>query len=539
MPQQNPLLTTRIDEINEVRRQFGMILSFILIISVSVSAIYSRLTGVTMRGTPPDAFDIILLIVCVVTFFLLRRRVFVSVILHVPILILLTVFIVISTDIMFSVVVISSLVWSAIILPWQSYLFSLVVMSGVTLFLQQQSTSGFPFIPLQLLSIVLSGLIYYVVYRFEYITRSVHRVNRLLQVSSTVGQSINNHLELQQLLDSTVRAIRDEFGFYHVQVFLIDDNRDYLNLVASTGEIGQQLLRDRHRLPADSLSMIGHASQVGETMLVQRIGEVDIPYQLNKLLPHTSAELAIPLMTPDMIGVLDVQSLYTDTFQPNDIQALQIIANQLAIAIRNVRLFEEAQQHIQENRKLLSEYQKSMQDLERLNYGLTQQSWERYLEQSYVDGVTIDDDQLVEQAQWSVHMRDATQPQESIIQSAGDAHTVAVPIILRGQTLGAIELELDEQMDTHDAVEISKVVSERLAMSLESARLFEETQETSLQEQQINDIVSSYETAMTVDELLQITLTKLQQSLGADSGSIRLGGAITSNQVVENEGTSA
>ena len=134
MPQQNPLLTTRIDEINEVRRQFGMILSFILIISVSVSAIYSRFTGVTMRGTPPDAFDIILLIVCVVTFFLLRRRVFVSVILHVPILILLTVFIVISTDIMFSVVVISSLVWSAIILPWQSYLFSLVVMSGVTLF---------------------------------------------------------------------------------------------------------------------------------------------------------------------------------------------------------------------------------------------------------------------------------------------------------------------------------------------------------------------------------------------------------------------
>lgn len=539
MPQQNPLLTTRIDEINEVRRQFGMILSFILIISISVSAIYSRLTGVTMRGTSPDAFDITLLIVCVVTFFMLRRQVFIRVILHVPILILLAVFIVIPTDIMFSVVVISSLVWSAIILPWQSYLFSLVVMSGVTLFLQQQSTSGFPFIPLQLLSIVLSGLIYYVVYRFEYITRSVHRVNRLLQVSSTVGQSINNHLELQQLLDSTVRVIRDEFGFYHVQVFLIDDNRDYLNLAASTGEIGQQLLRDHHRLPADSLSMIGHASQVGEMMVVQRISEVDIPYQLNKLLPHTSAELAIPLMTPDMIGVLDVQSLYTDTFQPNDIQALQIIANQLAIAIRNVRLFEEAQRHIQENRKLLSEYQKSMQDLERLNYGLTQQSWERYLGQSYIDGVTIDDDQLVEQAQWSVHMRDATQSQESIIQSAGDTHTVAVPIILRGQTLGAIELELDEQMDTHDAVEISKVVSERLAMSLESARLFEEIQDTSLQEQQINDIVSSYETAMTVDELLQITLTKLQQSLGADSGSIRLGGAITSKQVVENEGTSA
>ena len=328
---------------------------------------------------------------------------------------------------------------------------------------------------------------------------------------------------MQTLLTNTVNIIRDQFNFYHVQVFLIDEHYEFANLVASTGEAGNQLLARNHRLPVGSQSVIGRMTQVGESVIAQNT-DLDSVHALNDLLPETRAELALPLIdSGNIIGALDVQSEEADTFQSIDVQALQIIANQLAVAIRNVRLFDQAQQNILENNRLVYEYQTNLHEVDRLNRTLTKQSWDRYVALAAVDGVTVSDDQVVPQADWSDAMRNATDNQEIYIESSDETQLVAVPILLRGQVIGAIEVEVDANANASDLGEMIQAVSQRLANSLESARLFEETQEATLQEQEINEIVSRYETAETIDELLQVTLEKLQQSLSAENGTIRLG----------------
>jgi GAF domain-containing protein len=100
---------------------------------------------------------------------------------------------------------------------------------------------------------------------------------------------------------------------------------------------------------------------------------------------------------------------------------------------------------------------------------------------------------------------------------------IAVPIVLRGEVIGAIEVETDEQSPDEDMVELVQSVSQRLAISLDNARLFEEAQESTAQEQRINSIVGQFQSAPTVDDLLQITLRELNEALGAKGGSIRLG----------------
>jgi uncharacterized protein YunC (DUF1805 family) len=79
---------------------------------------------------------------------------------------------------------------------------------------------------------------------------------------------------------------------------------------------------------------------------------------------------------------------------------------------------------------------------------------------------------------------------------------------------------------------------QRLALSLENARLYEATLEAAAQEQRINDIAARFQSVVTVDELLRITLAELSETLGAEAGSIRLGRFTAPAELVPENGTS-
>ena len=99
---------------------------------------------------------------------------------------------------------------------------------------------------------------------------------------------------------------------------------------------------------------------------------------------------------------------------------------------------------------------------------------------------------------------------------------VGIPIILRREVIGVIEVETGIEGKSETFLETLTAVSQRLAISLENARLFEETQKATLQEQIINEIGLQFQSATTLDDLLQITLQEMQDILDVESGSIRL-----------------
>ena len=349
----------------------------------------------------------------------------------------------------------------------------------------------------------------------------------LLQATSDVGQVLSQILNQDELVERAVQLVGTRFNHYHVQIFLVNDTRDQAVLVASTGEVGKRLLERGHQLSVGSQSVIGQVILRSAPVLVSDT-EHDPIYYRNELLPNTHAELALPIRDSNQtIGALDIQSMQVNAFSKADLQALQIMADLLATMIRNARLFKQQAETVQENDRLYRDAAGNLREIERLNQQLTRMAWQDYhTETNAVMGVTLERDQLLPSNDWSDSLRRAGVEGGHVVEDNidwdGSHRTVAVPVMLRGEVIGAIEVQqgMEENPET---VEMVQAVAQRLALSLENARLYEATLQAAAQEQRINDIAARFQSVATVDELLRITLAELSETLGAERGSIRLG----------------
>lgn len=345
----------------------------------------------------------------------------------------------------------------------------------------------------------------------------------LLHAAAETGQVLTKLLNLQEILNKSVDLIRERFDFYHVQVFLIDEKGEYARLAASTGAIGQQLFERQHKLGVGSKSVIGSVTSNGK-MLIAR--DTDPIYYRNELLPNTRSELALPIFDGgQIIGALDVQSRREDAFTDEIIQALQVVTNLLATSIRNARLFEIQERNANEAKRLLLDSETNLREIQRLNQQLTRQGWQTYLrERKQVSGITAKaNSPAIFESGWTESLIKATETRQPVRDAQDGNQVVAVPVMVGGEVIGAIEVETDDQVYESETVEMLRAVANRLATSLDKARLFEESQETTAREQRISEIVTRYQAVTNVDELLRITLEELGQTLGAEHGAIRLG----------------
>ncbi|MBN1217773.1 MAG: GAF domain-containing protein [Anaerolineae bacterium] len=174
-----------------------------------------------------------------------------------------------------------------------------------------------------------------------------------LQTSADVGRVATSILEQDVMLSEAVELIKDRFGFYHVQVFLIDESGQMAVLRRSTGAMGEKLLNVGHKVAVNSQNVIGQAAYQRQPVVIRSIdlhtrqdgADLDIPEQHKLFLPETQAELAIPLQVGNtLIGVLDVHSISPTAFSGEEIATIEILSAQLAIAIQNARAFREQQE---------------------------------------------------------------------------------------------------------------------------------------------------------------------------------------------------
>ncbi len=373
---------------------------------------------------------------------------------------------------------------------------------------------------------VVSAAIRYSIYQAQIGATAAKGSASLLQAVAESGEILAKLLNLKQLLPRAVELIQDRFAFYHVQIFLIDDTGEYAMLAASTGATGQRLMERRHRLAVGSQSVIGRVAVNGTPVIAR---DSDPAYYRNELLPNTRSELALPIMDGEtIIGALDVQSRRADAFDEESIQALQVMANLLGTSIRNARLFDQQERNANETKRLYLEAETNLREIQRLNQQLTRQGWENYLRnRRQTPGITLDQEAMTSESSWSDALVKASQTRQVITEFDNGHSVVAVPVMLGSEVIGAIEVEPGTTGQEVEAAEMMKAIAQRLALSLDKARLFEESQEATAQEQMINDIVARYQSVGNVDELLRITLAELSTSLGAKRGSIRLGNLAT------------
>lgn len=176
--------------------------------------------------------------------------------------------------------------------------------------------------------------------------RQAARRATLLQAGAIVSRNITSILDLNDLLSSTVDIICEEYGFYYAGIFLVDDTPDeegriWAVLKAGRGEPGRKMINQGHKLEVGGNSMIGAAVALHEARISLDVDAEKVWYP-NPLLPNTRSEMALPLIAKGKaIGALTVQSEQEAAFSQEDISSLQMMADQLAVAINNARLLQD------------------------------------------------------------------------------------------------------------------------------------------------------------------------------------------------------
>lgn len=179
-------------------------------------------------------------------------------------------------------------------------------------------------------------------------TAQLARRNVQLQVAAEVARDATTARDLDELLDRSVNLIRARFGFYHAGIFLVDERSEYAILRAATGEAGCQMLEHGHRLKVGQVGIVGYVTGASEPRIALDAGADAVHFD-NPFLPDTRSEMALPMRVGGrVIGALDVQSTKESAFDDDDVEILQVMTDQLAVAIEKTRLFEQTQAALEE-----------------------------------------------------------------------------------------------------------------------------------------------------------------------------------------------
>lgn len=322
-----------------------------------------------------------------------------------------------------------------------------------------------------------------------------------LQIISNMARAITSMQDLNTLLTNITKLVSDQFGFYHTGIFLLDEAREYAVLQAANSEGGIRMLNRGHRLPLDSDSIVGYATSRGEPRIALDVG-ADSAYFSNPDLPETRAEMALPLrVVGRVIGALDVQSTETNAFSQDDIFVLYTLADQVAIAIENARLYGQAQKALRDSQATFDKYVK--------------QEWSSFVQQARHNGFVFDGKQVMpldKQAK-----RDQVKPvlQTGSLSLERSSSTIAVPIKLRGQTIGVLDVcsKKGSREWSADEIALLEAAAERAALALENARLVESAQRRASRERSIGEISAKIGSVSDIDSILQAAVEELGRKL--------------------------
>ncbi|GAB4489813.1 MAG: hypothetical protein OHK0031_13420 [Anaerolineales bacterium] len=324
-----------------------------------------------------------------------------------------------------------------------------------------------------------------------------------LQAISDVSQKIASIRDIGELLQTVTQIVSTQFGFYHVGIFLKDSSGEYAVLSASNSKGGKKMLRRNHKLRLGE-GIVGTALKSGNPRIALNTGE-DAAYFHNPDLPDTRSELALPLKTGSgLIGILDVQSSEANAFGEEDLQTLGALANQVAIAIENARLFSDSNRALNEAQTVYRQY--------------LQREWARSAAESSFAGFRSSPlgPQALGAALDLPEIRQVVTQGSPFSAEKGESNAVlAVPLKVRDQVIGVLNIRAADEVSeiSQDEMDLVQAVAERVGLSLENARLFEETSRRAEREKTVSEITSKIRSTNDPAEMLQIALDEIKRTL--------------------------
>jgi GAF domain-containing protein/HAMP domain-containing protein len=326
-----------------------------------------------------------------------------------------------------------------------------------------------------------------------------------LQSISEISRAISIEQRLEILLPLITRLVSERFDFYHVGIFFVDEAGNYAYLQAANSEGGQEMLARGHRLGVGT-GLVGTVADTAKPRIALDVG-ADAVFFNNPDLPATRSEMALPLnIRGRTIGVLDVQSTTPGAFTENDANTLAILADQVAIAIENARLFGQIQQAREEAEALYAQIQRQewsafIKQESRVGYRQTATGGRRLAKPVETDEIrqALVDGQLI--------VRDG--------KGGKSLPTLAVPVMLRGQAIGVLNIKAptSDRKWNQDEINLAQAISDRLALALDNARLLQESQRRAAKEARIGKMSARIGASINMRNVLQAAVEELGRAL--------------------------
>jgi GAF domain-containing protein len=365
----------------------------------------------------------------------------------------------------------------------------------------------------------------------EETTRQLHRRASQLQATAEIARAGSLILDPETLSAEVVNRIQADFSpmdVYYVGLYLLDGDgteagEQFAVLKAATGQVGQQLLETGHKLELNEASPIGWCITHEEPLISLGAEDDTVRFDIS-LLNHTRSGIALPLRSRGRTsGALSVQSTREAAFEEADVSALQTMADQVALAIDNARLFSQTEAALKE-----------VQAAHRLYLA---EAWREFLVTRPVTrvdhvqpGTEPEDGDLLREARRAavVHQRTVateTPSPDSDEEASSSQTALVIPLKLRDQVIGTVALhETRHQRPwTAEEITLAETVAEQVTQTVENLRLLDETQRRAARERGAREIADRMQRATDIETLMHITAEELKRALGDSRVYVRLG----------------
>jgi GAF domain-containing protein len=337
-----------------------------------------------------------------------------------------------------------------------------------------------------------------------------------LETSAQVAHAVASVLDVDRLLDRVVRLISDHFGHYHTGVFLLDETGRWAVLRATNSEGGQHMLVRNHRLRVGAQGIVGNVARTGQPYVAHNVGADAVHFD-NPDLPDTRTEIALPLIARDrIIGALDIQSTEESAFDEADVAVFSALANQIAIALDNARLYEAGQAALEQVQAVQRQY--------------AREAWGQFTAQHATDLYMYQQADLAPVGDAGPPEIDEALSKGTTTTTTGEngqAASIIAPIKVRGEIIGALGLqEAYEEMGhvwSDEDIALIETVADQVGQALEAARLYKEAQRRAQREQLVTDITGKIRSAPDIEGILRVAVQEIRRALGVSHGVIRLG----------------
>ncbi len=310
-------------------------------------------------------------------------------------------------------------------------------------------------------------------------TTGITKKTEQLRAASYIARQTSEAKDLASLLDMVVNLITDQFGFYHAGIFLLNETEEEAILQTASSEGGKRMVERGYSLSIGAQGIVGYVASQKKVRIALDVGS-DAIFFNNPDLPMTRSEVALPLMIRNkVLGVLDIQSDQPQAFRNEDLDVLQTLADQVAIAIENARL--------------LGESQAALMQLEAVSTVRMHEAWTKKLQ---------------EQKHIFTYTPLGVRAEGSLSETTEDA--LKASIALRGQKIGAIALtRKDKSSWSKVDEETINEVAIQVGLAVDNLRLLEDAQQRARQEQTIGELATRFSQSLDIDSLLQTAAREL------------------------------